>query len=64
MKMNRVILTLIPFVWSLGMVPFVNKSKPIVMGLPFLAFWEVAGIFVAFFCIGGLYHLDQQDKKK
>lgn len=64
MKMSRVILTLIPFVWSLGMVPFVNKSKPIVMGLPFLAFWEVAGIFVAFLCIGGLYHLDQQDKKK
>lgn len=64
MKLNRVILTLIPFVWAVGMVPFVNKSQPIVMGLPFLAFWEVASIFVAFICLGALYHLDQQDKKK
>jgi hypothetical protein len=64
MKWDRVILTLIPFAWSIGMVPFVNHSKPIVMGLPFLAFWEVSGIFLAFLCIGILYRLDQKEKKR
>lgn len=57
----KVILTLIPFVWTIGMIPFVNRVKPIVMGLPFLAFWLVAGIFVAFVCIKFLYAMDSKN---
>jgi hypothetical protein len=60
-KLTHVILTLIPFIWCIGAVPWVNKTKPIVMGLPFLAFWEVCGIFVAFFCIGIMYKLDYKE---
>ena len=54
----KVILTLIPFLWIIGMIPFVNRVRPILLGLPFLAFWLVAGIFVTFVCVWGLYHID------
>ena len=64
MKPAKVILTLIPFIWTIGMVPFVNQVKPIVFGLPFLAFWMVAGVFVAFFCIGALYRMDNNESGK
>ncbi len=57
----KVILTLIPFIWTVGMIPFVNRVKPIVCGLPFLAFWLIAGIFVAFICIKCLYHIDSKN---
>ena len=56
----RVALTLFPFLWNIGMVPFVNRVKPMVLGLPFLAFWQVAGIFVAFVCLWGLYTIDSK----
>jgi hypothetical protein len=31
--------------------------------LPFLAFWLIAGIFVAFICIKGLYHIDSKNNQ-
>lgn len=60
----KIILTLIPFLWTIGMIPFVNRVKPFVMGLPFLAFWLVAGIIVAFLCIKGLYAIDSKNNKE
>jgi len=60
MNSKKVILTAIPFIWTIGMVPFVNTVKPLVLGLPFLAFWMIAGIFVCFLCMLGLYHIDSQ----
>jgi hypothetical protein len=63
MKRLRVLLTLIPFLWTVGMIPFVNRVKPLVLGLPFLAFWLVAGIFVAFFCIAALYRIDSKHRQ-
>ena len=59
MKWLRVLLTLIPFVWTIAFLPFANRVKPLVMGLPFLAFWLVAGVFIAFLCLSVLYHLDK-----
>ncbi|WP_040683337.1 DUF3311 domain-containing protein [Thermosinus carboxydivorans] len=59
MNSVKVILTLIPFIWTIGMIPFVNRVKPFVLGLPFLAFWLIAGIVVAFLCISALYRLDK-----
>ncbi|MEO1785186.1 DUF3311 domain-containing protein [Thermodesulfobium sp. 4217-1] len=58
MKALKFVLTLIPFVWTIAMIPFVNTVKPIVLGLPFLAFWLVAGIFVAFVCLSIIYKID------
>jgi hypothetical protein len=63
MNSKKVILTAIPFIWTIGMVPFVNTVKPFVFGLPFLAFWMIAGIFVAFLCLGGLYRIDCKNNK-
>lgn len=60
----KLILTLIPFIWTIGMIPFVNRVKPFVMGLPFLAFWLVSGIIVAFLCIKGLYAIDSKNKNE
>jgi len=60
----KVILTLIPFIWTIGMIPFVNRVHPIVMGLPFLAFWLVAGVIVAFVCIKALYMIDAKHNKE
>ena len=62
MNAIKVVLTLFPFIWIIGMIPVVNRVRPIVCGLPFLAFWLVAGIPVAFFCIWGLYHIDSKHK--
>lgn len=58
----KVVLTLIPFIWTIGMLPFVNRVKPLVLGLPFVAFWLIAGIFVAFLCIGALYRIDKNNQ--
>lgn len=63
MKMLKIILTLLPFIWTIGMIPFANKVYPIVLGLPFLAFWFVAGIFLAFFCLQAIYFIDSQYRK-
>jgi hypothetical protein len=60
MKLIRVVLTLFPFFWIIGMMPFVNRVRPFVFGLPFLAFWLVAGIPVAFVCLWGLYSIDSK----
>ena len=64
MDVKKVVLKLIPFIWTIGMIPFANRVKPIILGLPFLAFWLIAGIFVAFFCIGILYKMDTKDGKE
>ena len=63
MKPVRVLLTLIPFIWTIGMIPLVNRVKPLVLGLPFLAFWLVAGIFVSFVCLSVLYRIDAKDRQ-
>lgn len=59
----KVVLTLIPFVWTIVMLPFVNHVKPLVLGLPFVAFWLISGIFVAFLCIGALYKIDSKNNQ-
>lgn len=64
MNAVRVLLTLIPFIWSIGLLPFANRVKPLVMGLPFLAFWLVAGIIIAFLCIKVLYTFDSKNNEE
>jgi uncharacterized membrane protein len=59
----KIILTIIPFLWTIAMIPFANRVKPIVLGLPFLAFWLVAGIFVAFICLTILYKIDSKSNQ-
>lgn len=63
MMLVKIILTAIPFIWTIGMVPFVNQVKPLVLGIPFFAFWMIAGIFVCFLCINGLYYIDNKKNR-
>jgi len=63
MNTLKLILTVIPFVWTIGMIPFANRVYPIVLGLPFLAFWFVAGIFLAFLCLQFIYLIDSYHKQ-
>lgn len=58
MKALKVLLTLVPFAWTIGALPFVNRVHPQVLGFPFLGFWVLAGIFVAFFCLLAIHRLD------
>ena len=62
MNCTRVALTLAPFIFSIGLIPLVNRVKPIVLGLPFLAFWLTLGIYVTFACILLLYKYDHRQK--
>jgi len=60
----KVILTIFPFVWTIGALPFVNTVKPIVLGLPFLAFWLVCTIPISFVCLSILYKMDSGKNEK
>ena len=55
MKWLRVLLTLIPFVWTIAFLPFANRVKPLVMGLPFWPFgWLLVCLLLfsaSVFCI-------------
>lgn len=63
MNYTRVILTVAPFIFSIAFIPMANRVKPIVMGLPFLAFWLTLGIYVSFVCILLLYNYDERKRK-
>lgn len=60
MNARRIILTLFPFIWTIGLLPFANHVKPFVFGLPFLAFWLSFSIYVTFICILLLYRYDSR----
>ena len=55
----KVFLTVFPFIWTIGALPFCNFVHPMVLGLPFLAFWLSFSIYVTFVCIFMLYRLDR-----
>jgi hypothetical protein len=58
MDYTRVVLTVIPFIFCIGLVPMANRVTPIVFGLPFLAFWLTLGIYFTFVCIWLLHRYD------
>ena len=60
----RFILTAIPFIWVVGMIPFVNKVYPLVLGLPFLAAWLASGCLVSFACLYTLYQIHGKHQRK
>ena len=63
MKPLKLFLTLLPFAWTIGGIPFANRIRPFVLGLPFLAFWVLAGILIAFLCLLGMYRIDSSRTK-
>ena len=63
MSIAKVILTLIPFAWTIGGISFANRTRPFVLGVPFLMFWMLAGILLAFICLMVMYKLDTDRQK-
>jgi hypothetical protein len=51
---------LAPFVLFLVAPPWVNRVDPVVVGLPFLAFWLLASVLVTPFAIWAAYRGDKR----
>lgn len=59
----RYVLTIIPFIWIILALPFVNTFHPQIFGLPLLAFWIQFGVIVTVACIHTLWMLDKKKDK-
>ncbi|WP_341284579.1 DUF3311 domain-containing protein [Priestia megaterium] len=57
------LLCLLPFVGILGLLPFVNKVKPFILGMPFFLFWIVMWVILTSFIMGIVYKLDPAVKE-
>ncbi|MFF3646240.1 DUF3311 domain-containing protein [Streptomyces sp. NPDC002564] len=42
---------LVPFVLYLGVLPFANRVRPVVLGLPFLFFWLLCATLLTPLCV-------------
>ena len=51
---------LIPFVMLVLALPFVNRVKPFVFGLPFLLFWIVLWVFLTPFILMAAYWAEKK----
>ena len=60
----KIILSVIPLIWIIGALPWVNRVEPLILGLPFLAAWMVSGCFVAFGCLYTLFHIHGRHQKE
>lgn len=55
-------LALIPPLGMLGGLPFVNRAKPHILGLPPLLAWIIAWVFITSIVMGVIYALDNRDR--
>lgn len=53
-------LLLIPFLWQVGMVPFVNDVAWRPLSLPFPMVWQMAGIIVTSIVIAIVFRIDER----
>jgi hypothetical protein len=51
---------LVPYVMLVLALPFVNRLKPFVFGLPFLLFWIVIWIFLTPFLLAAAYWAEKK----
>lgn len=62
--MNRTrkhwLLLLIPYLWSVLVIPLVNHIRFEPFGVPFLEVWMIAGVLVSSICIAIVYQIDKK----
>jgi hypothetical protein len=58
------VLSFIPFIGMLGMLPFVNKVNPYILGMPFILFWIVMWVILTSVIMAIIYRLDPSNKEK
>jgi hypothetical protein len=56
-------LLVLPFVWQIGLVPFVNHVAWRPWDLPFPMVWQMAGVLFASAIIAIVHHLDKRAER-
>jgi hypothetical protein len=56
-------LLLVPFLWQVAAVPFVNDISWRPFSLPFPMAWQLAGIVVTSLVLGVIFRLDQRAER-
>ncbi|NHN56017.1 DUF3311 domain-containing protein [Calidifontibacter sp. DB0510] len=59
----HLVLAAIPFVMMLLAIPFVNRTEPFVLGLPFFLFWIVLAVVITAICMTTVYLTDPANKR-
>ncbi|MGW6527267.1 DUF3311 domain-containing protein [Streptomyces venezuelae] len=54
---------LVPFVLYLGALPFANRVRPVVLGLPFLFFWLLCATVLTPLCVAMAHRGDRKYRK-
>ncbi|WP_026574216.1 DUF3311 domain-containing protein [Bacillus sp. UNC438CL73TsuS30] len=62
MKLQH-LLSLLPFIGILVLMPFVNTVKPYVLGLPFVFFWMVMWVVLTSIILWVVYRIDPINKE-
>jgi hypothetical protein len=57
---NALLLACVPFITLVFMLPVVNRTEPVILGLPFLLFWIVTWVFLTPFFLLGAYLLESK----
>jgi hypothetical protein len=58
---------IVPFVFFVAAIPLVNRADPVILGIPFFAFWCILGVIVTPVSIwlaargDPLYHADEPE---
>jgi hypothetical protein len=63
MKLVIALLSLLPFIGMLGVLPFVNKVEPYILGLPFIFFWVMVWVILTSITLAIVYKLDPANKE-
>jgi hypothetical protein len=58
----RFTLAVLPFVGMLVAIPWVNRTEPYVLGMPFLLFWIVVWVALTSACMTVVYWSDPANK--
>ncbi|MDQ6598451.1 DUF3311 domain-containing protein [Bacillus salipaludis] len=56
------ILSMVPIVFMIVAIPFVNRIQPIIFGLPFLAFWLFLGMIITPLCTFLIFRLQKSER--
>tara|TARA_B100000678_G_scaffold124298_1_gene104036 strand:- start:3535 stop:3792 length:258 start_codon:yes stop_codon:yes gene_type:complete len=56
----HLLLLLVPFVWQVGAIPWINDITWDGLFLPFPMLWQMIGIVVATASIGAVYRIDRK----
>ncbi|MCY9197518.1 DUF3311 domain-containing protein [Bacillus atrophaeus] len=57
------LLSILPFIGMLCLLPFVNRVEPFVFSMPFIMFWVAIWTVLTSVILGIMYKLDPRNKE-